>query len=97
MTDRMTCRATPGDLVVTTRGSIAGYRYRLRRAASVAVDGWVESTRALNGRDERLRAPDETIYLCALRADAIEVAAQVTRAASDIRELQRAFLPFRQD
>lgn len=97
MADRMAHRAKVGDFCIITRGQWGVTRYTLRRVASVSVDGWIESTRTAMGRNERLRAPDETIYLVALRPNVAHIAEALVRRCESRKELIKALRPLRDE
>lgn len=97
MTDTMHHPAKTGDICITVRGNRGGARYKLRRAAIVSSEGWIESTRDVAGRDERLRAPDETIYTVAIRRDMVPAAEVIIRNCGSRSELQEALRPLLDD
>jgi hypothetical protein len=98
MTDRMTHTAKVGDLAVTVKyAGRAGREYRLRRVAQVSPDGWVESTRALDGTDERRRTSSESLWLLVLRPDAVDAAARAIAHAANLAAVQTILRQYRDE
>ncbi len=93
MTDHLHDRVAVGDLVVSTSRVKWRPPYSLLRVASVDGDGWATSFRSIDGREQRLRGPCQTLFLVRIRAECLNAAATVARRCESVEELKRHLEP----